>query len=91
MVSSRTVTALAGLVASFVLSVVLWQVFGSPVFFLFVPFVPFLFRSGGDSDERRPPRRECPACGFQTRDPGFDYCPRDGTRLEVTSDRSEHR
>ena len=90
MVSSRTVTALAGLVASLVLSALLWQLFGSPVFFLFVPFVPFLFRSRSDTTEQRPPRRSCPACGFETRDPDFEYCPRDGTRLEVESGQREH-
>lgn len=81
MVSSRVLTALAGLVASIVLSVVLWRVFGTPFFFLFVPFVPFLLRGRGD-EEARPPVRSCPACGFETRDPRFDYCPRDGTRLD---------
>jgi hypothetical protein len=40
-------------------------------------FVPFLFRR-----EDRPPVRECPVCGFRTRDEGYEYCPRDGHRLE---------
>jgi hypothetical protein len=48
------------------------------LFFLFVPFVPFLFRGARE----RPPVRECPVCGFRTRDPEYDYCPRDGHRLE---------
>lgn len=79
MVSARIGTALLGLVLSLGLSVVLWQYFGSPVFFLFVPFVPFLFSRGRDAE--RPPVQECSTCGFQTRDPEFEYCPRDGTRL----------
>ncbi len=80
MVSSRTATAAVGLLASLALSGILWVVFDSLLFFLFVPFVPFLFRSGEEHD--RPPVRECPACGFRTRDPEYDYCPRDGHRLE---------
>lgn len=79
MVSARIGSALLGLVLSLGLSVVLWQYFGSPVFFLFVPFVPFLFSRRGDT--ARPPVRSCETCGFETRDPAFEYCPRDGTRL----------
>ena len=90
MVSSRTVTALAGLVGSLVLSLVLWQVFGTPVFFLFVPFIPFLLR-GREDTERTPPIRECPTCGFQTTDPAFEYCPRDGTRLQERQGREGRR
>ncbi|MFC3476906.1 hypothetical protein [Halobacterium litoreum] len=78
MVSARTATAAVGVLASLAVSVVLWQVFDVALFFLAVPFVPFLFRSRDD----RPSVRECPACGFRTRDAGFDYCPRDGTELE---------
>lgn len=81
MVGSRTVTALAGLAVSLGASVALWWYFGSPVFFLFVPFVPFLLRGGGD--DRRPPARSCPRCGFRARDPSFEFCPRDGSRLDV--------
>jgi hypothetical protein len=77
MVSARSTTALLGLVASLALSVVLWVVFGVPAFLAVVPFVPFVFRRGDCS-----PVRECPVCGFRTRDPEFEHCPRDGHRLE---------
>lgn len=79
MVGSRLATALLGLVVSLGLSILLWQYFGSPIFFLFVPFVPFLFRRG--TERETPPVRVCEDCGFQTRDPEFEYCPRDGNRL----------
>jgi len=78
MVGSRTATAVAGLVASLLVSVALWSYFDTLFAFLFLPFVPVLWRSGRDDT---PPVRECPACGFSTRDSGFDYCPRDGTPL----------
>lgn len=76
---SRTSTAIAGLVGSLLISVVAWVVFDFPFLFLFVPFVPFLIRRGGTGT---PPPRRCPECGFSTRNPEFDYCPRDGARLE---------
>ncbi len=79
MVSSRTLTALAGLVVSLLVSVVLWWQFDTLAFFLFVPFVPFLFRGQGGGVESV---RTCPTCGFRTADDDYDYCPRDGTRLE---------
>lgn len=83
MVGSRGRTALLGLLASLGLSILLWQYFGSPVFFLFVPFVPFLFRRGDTrvDEGNRPPVRACEECGFQTRDTQFEFCPRDGNRL----------
>jgi hypothetical protein len=77
MVSSRTATAALGFALSLAVSVVLWWQFDTLLFFLFVPFVPFLFR-GGD----QPPVKECPVCGFQTRSEEYDYCPRDGHRLD---------
>ncbi len=80
MVSSRTATAAAGVLASLAVSVVAWVVFDVALLFLAVPLVPLLFRRRGDDDE--PPVYECSTCGFRTRDPEFDYCPRDGTRLE---------
>ena len=80
MVRSRTATAAVGLVGSLLLSVLLWWYFDSFVFFLFVPFVPFLFRGGGS--EREASRKACPTCGFRTADDAYEYCPRDGTRLE---------
>jgi len=76
-VRSRTVTAVVGLLGSVLVSLAAWQYFGSPVFFLFVPFVPFLFRSREEHSVRT-----CPSCGFSTRDPEVRFCPRDGTRLE---------
>jgi hypothetical protein len=81
MVGSRTLTALVGVVASLLLSAVLWWQFDTLAFLLFVPFVPFLFRraSRGTSDRTA---RQCPVCGFETTDDAYDYCPRDGTRLE---------
>lgn len=80
MVGSRTATALAGLAASLLVSVAAWVLFDSLLLFLFVPFVPFLLRRGRESEA--PQARECPQCGFRTRDPEFAYCPRDGTPLE---------
>ena len=83
MVSARLATAFAGVVLSLLVSVVVWYVFDVALFFLAVPFVPFLFRSRSDrSDNTEPTTWACPQCGFRTRDPDFDYCPRDGTRLE---------
>ncbi|WP_254545384.1 hypothetical protein [Halomarina pelagica] len=80
MVRSRTATAAVGLVASLLVSALVWWYFDSFVFFLFVPFVPFLFRRSGRKGEAS--LRRCPTCGFQTRDDAYEYCPRDGTRLE---------
>lgn len=80
MVSSRTATALAGLAASLLASLAAWWYFETIVLFLFLPLVPLLFRARGD--ERRAASRTCPTCGFQTTKGSFDYCPRDGTRLE---------
>jgi hypothetical protein len=82
MVASRLATAAAGVVLSLVASAVLWWYFDVALFFLAVPFVPFLFRGRGGSDDR-PPVRTCPECGFGTRDPSFEHCPRDGTALET--------
>ncbi|MEF8838213.1 MAG: hypothetical protein V5A18_01765, partial [Haloarculaceae archaeon] len=56
----------------------LWYVVWSPAVLLFVPFVPFLFRRDGEPD-----RRHCPACGFETTDESYEYCPRDGRRLDT--------
>ncbi|MFC7167681.1 hypothetical protein [Halospeciosus flavus] len=85
MVSSRTATALVGLLASLAISVVAWVYFDTLFLFLFVPFIPFLLSRGGETPEQ-PPVRECPTCGFRTRDPNYDYCPRDGTELDVVED-----
>jgi hypothetical protein len=83
-VRSRTLTALVGLFVSLVVSAAVYVYFDTLLLFLFVPFVPFLFRFGDDRGEERdaePVVRECPECGFRTLDPEYDYCPRDGRRL----------
>jgi hypothetical protein len=79
MVASRTATAVAGLIVSLALTVALWWYFETLLVFLFLPFVPFLFPGRADDE---PPVRECPVCGFQTRTEDFEYCPRDGHRLD---------
>lgn len=80
---SRTLTALAGVAGSLALSAILYVYTGSVLFFLFVPFLPLLFvrRDGSESSEDAEPVRECSRCDFETRNPGFEYCPRDGSRL----------
>ncbi|SEP20763.1 hypothetical protein SAMN04487948_12157 [Halogranum amylolyticum] len=85
MVGSRTLTALAGLLASLVVSVVAYVYFDTFLLFLFLPFVPFLFRRRGSTgDSPRP--KQCPVCGFRTRDPEYHNCPRDGTELVDAAD-----
>ena len=88
MVGSRTLTALIGVAVSLAVSVVLYLYTGWLLFFLFVPFVPFLFRfgGGGATPVERPPAKECPRCGFRTRTPEYEHCPRDGARLEGPRD-----
>lgn len=88
MVGSRTLTALLGIGVSLAISVVLYRYTGWLLFFLFVPFVPFLFRSGGNgaAPVERPPVTECPQCGFRTRNPEYEHCPRDGSRLREPRD-----
>lgn len=81
MVASRSVTAAVGLAVSLAVSIVVWRAFDFPFLFVVVPFIPFLFRSGSNGVARQAVRR-CPACGFRTDDPEYDFCPRDGTRLE---------
>ncbi|MFB6170850.1 MAG: hypothetical protein ABEJ06_06840 [Haloarculaceae archaeon] len=80
MVSSRTVTAVVGLLVSLLVSVVAYVYFDTLFLFLFVPFVPLLL--GGRGSDEPQSVRTCPACGFRTADPTFEYCPRDGTRLD---------
>lgn len=82
MVGSRTVTALVVGGASLAVSVLLYVYTGNLLFFLFIPFVPFLLSNRDDNAERdRQPVFECPGCDFSTRNPEFEYCPRDGSRL----------
>ena len=81
---SRLATAAVGIVGSLLLSALLWWFFGTFAFFLFVPFVPFLFRGSSGTDAPATERiAECPQCGFRTTDESYDFCPRDGTRLEL--------
>lgn len=84
MVGSRTLTAVVGIAASLAVSALVYWYTGSLLLFLVVPFVPFLFRAGGAAPVERPPPKECPRCGFRTRDPEFEHCPRDGERLRTT-------
>lgn len=51
---------------------------GLPFFFvfLFIPLIPFFSR------ERNVKR--CPECGFETTRGRVEYCPYDGSRLEVS-------
>jgi hypothetical protein len=92
-VRSRLLTAAVGLLASVVVSVVAYVYLDTLLLFLVVPFVPFLFRGleKGGAAEEEPAGRECPACGYRTRAPDHDYCPRDGTRLEVSGDVDRER
>lgn len=71
------VTAAAGLLGSLFVSVAAYVYFDTLLLFLFVPFVPFLFRRSTE----RPPLKRCPSCGFSTRSPDYEYCPRDGSEL----------
>jgi hypothetical protein len=90
-VDSRLLTAVVGLVASLAVSALLWIYFETVLFFLFVPFVPFLFRGlGGDEREETTPR-ECPHCGFQSLNDEYEYCPRDGQRLREPREKRTER
>ncbi|GAB3664253.1 zinc ribbon domain-containing protein [Halopiger thermotolerans] len=81
MVSSRTLTALAGLAVSLLVSAAAWIYLDTVLLFLFLPFVPFLLGRGRRSEADARAVRRCPDCGFQTSDPNYEYCPRDGSRL----------
>lgn len=76
---SRLGTALLGVVLSLAVSVVVWQAFDTLLFFLFVPFVPFLL---GRNRRTQPTGRTCPNCDFHTTDAAVRYCPYDGARLQ---------
>lgn len=80
---SRLGTALIGLSVGLAVSLAAWVYFDTFLLFLFLPFVPFFFRRGGRATAPAADRsrRRCPQCGFETREPEFEYCPRDGTRL----------
>lgn len=75
---SHAATAAVGLLASLAVSVLAWWYFNTLLFFLLIPFVPFLFR--GRSGEERAVRT-CPRCGFETDSPEYEFCPRDGEQL----------
>ncbi|ELY62135.1 hypothetical protein C493_00930 [Natronolimnohabitans innermongolicus JCM 12255] len=90
MVRSRTATALVGLLLGVVVSVFAWLYFETLLLFLFLPFVPFLFARGAErpseaesEDQGVRRHKRCPACSFQTTDPSYEYCPRDGRRLRT--------
>jgi hypothetical protein len=83
MVGSRTLTAAVGLLVSLLVTAALWWYFETLLVFLFLPFVPLLFRGIGD-DGGPAIVQECPHCGFQATSEAYDYCPRDGSRLEST-------
>ena len=80
MFGSRTATAAVGLAVSLLVTVALWWYFETLAVFLFLPFVPFLFQGDGDDEGDRV--RECPQCGFQTTAEEYEFCPRDGARLD---------
>ena len=79
--SARVGTALLALVASLAGSALVWYYLGNPFLFLVVPVVPFLFRRARGGQTEQPPRRVCGECGFSTRDPEYEFCPRDGRPL----------
>lgn len=81
MVSSRSLTALAGFAISALISAAAWLLFDTLLLFLFVPFVPLLLRRVGSAEPERE-ALECPACGFRATDPSYEFCPRDGSRLD---------
>jgi hypothetical protein len=88
---SRTATVAVGLLVNLVVSVAAWYYFDILHRFSFLPFVPILFRGRGRDDDGdagrgdardRKPVKQCPRCGFQTRNPEFAHRLRDGARLE---------
>lgn len=78
----RYAVVIVGLLASVLVSLLAWVVFDTLLLFLLIPFVPLVWWRMSPSEAR--PVRRCPRCGFSTTTPGYDYCPRDGTRLEST-------
>ncbi|ELY38441.1 hypothetical protein C496_17502 [Natronorubrum tibetense GA33] len=90
MVRSRTTTATVGLLCGLAVSVAAWVYFETILFFLFLPFVPFVFgwgRSNGTAERsRRRTTKRCPACSFRTTKASFEYCPQDGRRLHEESE-----
>lgn len=74
---TRWLTAFLGIAASVAISVYAWLSFDTLLLFLLIPFVPLLLRRRSRPETKRRSR-----CGFETEREGFDYCPRDGSRLE---------
>jgi hypothetical protein len=83
LVAWNRTTLVFGVLGSLALSVGLtllgWLVFDTAFFalFLFLPFLPILFRRRQDAE----PAKRCPKCGWSTTAADLDYCPRDGERL----------
>lgn len=80
---TRVLIAVGGLAVGLAISVAAWVLWETLLLFVLLPFIPLFALRGTRSttDETH----VCPACGFQTTNPEFDYCPRDGHRLEPTS------
>ena len=76
---SQVKTAILGVLLSLSVSALLWIYLDTFVAFFLVPFVPFLF---GQRDRSV---QTCPRCTFTTTDPEYEFCPRDGSRLEDQS------
>jgi hypothetical protein len=81
--SSRTVTAVIAAAVSIAVSAALAVYLDTFLFFLFVPFVPLVFNRSDDEKSTGVKVRECPACGFRTREDTYSYCPRDGEKLRT--------
>lgn len=82
------VAAALGLVTSLLASLLVWVYFETVLLFLFVPFVPFLFRRL-EAGETTREQNECPQCGFRTTTQEYEYCPRDGRRLIKSGERRD--
>ncbi len=89
MVDSRLLTAAAGLAVSVAVSVLLWLYFETLLVFLFLPFIPFLFRGVSEREQPAQSVRECPQCDFRTPNDEYDYCPRDGRRLQESRESTD--
>ena len=68
---------LGALIGSLVITIVVTLVFRVYFLFLFLPILPFLFRSKGGVREVK----RCTSCDFYTDEMHYNYCPCDGTPL----------
>jgi len=68
---------LGALIGSIVITIVVALVFRVYFLFLFLPVLPFLFRSKGGVREVK----RCTSCDFYTDEMRYNYCPCDGTPL----------